>query len=124
MRHWGWVSWPVGNSFMVVISMPGRWRADIAPPAGCHTRPLWRQPARLRAAGLRVLLLAFLAVPDAAARLAPPCMVCMPLAANWLAMPVAVLRASLARPVAMFFVVSMAVCLAASFMALAAICWN
>src|SRR3989344_1243225 len=122
MRHWGWVAWPVGNSFMVVISMPGR----------------------LRAAGLRVLLLAFLAagfagvlraagflaaavflaVPDAAARLAPPCMVCMPLAANWLAMPVAVFRASLARPVAMFLVVSMAVCLAASFMALAAICWN
>ena len=36
----------------------------------------------------------------------------------------AVFRASLARPVAMFLVVSMAVCLATSFMAPAAICWN
>ena len=32
----------------------------MAPPACCRTRPRWRQPARLRAAGLRVLL-AFLA---------------------------------------------------------------
>ena len=92
-------------------------------PAGKQLHPRLRGAAGALAAVLRTTFLAaFLAgafaapapgVTDlAAARVMEP------------AMPVAVLKASLARPAAMFLVVSMAVCLAASFMALEAICWN
>src|SRR5690606_10831585 len=106
---------------------PGRLRAGlraaVAPLAAPRAAVLLAPVLRALAAGF--FFWAEAAPSGAVAALREPVFTdCIPLAANWLAMSVAVLNASLARPVAMFLVVSMAVCLAASFIALAAICWN